>query len=291
MADSKKLYDNISFPNENLKIISYADRTADVSAGNAYAGMFHEDIEIKLFREGDSTLLVGDSTVEARPGDMVIINPYEIHTTVNLGEKKGVYYLLMIGLDFFEGDNDIFFNLRKVFIKERTKIQTHIRENVRLNEIVRQISMELDEKKPMYERVVRGLVLELFSLLLRDYKCDESLHFPHDKKIRGYELIYPAIGKIRKDFAEKISIEELASMCGVSKYHFCRTFKAITGVSPVQYQNEYRIQIADVLLKNSDKSISEIADICGFDDAAYFSRCYKKHTGISPREKRAILSK
>ena len=153
------------------------------------------------------------------------------------------------------------------------------------------IVYELNEKREMYENVVQGLVLELFSILIRDYKSNDTLDLPSDKNIRYYEIIYPAIRKIRKDFASNISIDELAAICNVSKYHFCRIFKAVTSFSAVNYQTEYRLRIADILLKNSDKSISEIADMCGFGDAGYFSRCYKKHTGVSPREKRIILSK
>lgn len=128
-------------------------------------------------------------------------------------------------------------------------------------------------------------------MLLRDFKSDESLNLPLDKNIRYYELIYPAIRKIRNDYAKKITVDELASLCNISKYHFCRIFKKVTTLSAVNYQTEYRLQVADILLKNTDKSITEIAILCGFEDACYFSRCYKKHTGVSPKQNRAILSK
>ena len=136
-----------------------------------------------------------------------------------------------------------------------------------------------------------GLTLELFGLLLRNYKSEKTMEIPSAKSIRYYDIIYPAIQKLRTDYAEKISVEKLAEMCNVSKYHFCRIFKTVTGMSVLQYQTEYRLQIADIFLEKSTKSVSEIAEICGFDDMCYFSRCYKKHTGMSPKQKRAILSK
>ena len=59
----------------------------------------------------------------------------------------------------------------------------------------------------------------------------------------------------------------------------------------VQYQNECRLRIADVLLKVSTLSISEIAGAVGFQDEAYFSRTYKKSRGLSPMDAKSKLSK
>ena len=196
----------------------------------------------------------------------------------------------MIGLDFFENSVTNSLNLRSVFIKDRTKINSLIKDNYRIKEIATNIVFELEHRKCNYKQAVSGLVLELFSLLLRDYRSDKLLDLPEDKNIRNYELIYPAISKIRNDYVEKINIDNLATMCNVSKYHFCRIFKQDTSLSAIQYQTVYRLQIADNLLLNSDKTISEIANLCGFEDVCYFSRCYKKHLGVSPRQKRAILS-
>lgn len=286
-----RLYSNIIYPDSDFRIISIANRTSSIDDKNNYSKMFHEDIEIKLFYEGSSTLIIDNNTIITAPGDLVVINPYEFHSTVEPGDTKGQYHLIMIGLDFFENSVTNSLNLRSVFIKDRTKINSLIKDNYRIKEIATNIVFELEHRKCNYKQAVSGLVLELFSLLLRDYRSDKLLDLPEDKNIRNYELIYPAISKIRNDYVEKINIDNLATMCNVSKYHFCRIFKQVTSLSAIQYQTVYRLQIADNLLLNSDKTISEIANLCGFEDVCYFSRCYKKHLGVSPRQKRAILSK
>jgi transcriptional regulator GlxA family with amidase domain len=53
-------------------------------------------------------------------------------------------------------------------------------------------------------------------------------------------------------------------------------------VTPVQYLTEYRVDLAETMLKNTGNSVSDIAWKCGFEDESYFSRCYKKIKGISP---------
>ena len=103
-------------------------------------------------------------------------------------------------------------------------------------------------------------------------------------RVKYYHAIENAIENIHMNYNKKISIEELAAMCKMSMYYFHRVFKRVMGVTPVQYQTEYRLQVADMLMKNDHQSISTIAHMVGFNDEAYFSRCYKKYRGISPRQ-------
>lgn len=285
----KDLYSKIDFPETDFKILVDSDKISKLDDIDDFPRLFHEEIEIKLFLEGSSTLMIDNKTVEVSAGDIVIINPYQIHSTVNIGKEKSKYHLIMIGLDFFEKNNN-YLDLRRIFLKERTGIKNLVK-NQRLGDIIKNIATEFTGKKDMYRLVTENLVSELILLLLREYKDENQLSFLRDRNTRYYEIIYPALRKIRNDYTEKISVNELASLCNISKYHFCRIFKTVTSVSPIEYQTVYRIGIADILLKNTDKSIAEIATMCGFDDAGYFSRCYKKHRGASPKEKRAILSK
>ena len=283
-------YNGYDFTGEGLKLVATEGGAARMDTLNDFSDVFHEDVEIKLFYEGNATLLIGNNAVDVGAGDVVFIHPYEFHSTIDYGVRKGKYYLLIIGLDFFE-NSSFSLDLRHLFIKERVAFHTLIQNNERVVRIIRDIVLEMNEKADLYENIVRGLVAELFCLLLRSYKSDTLSEHPDDKHIRYYEIIYPAIKKIRKDYTKKISVEELAALCNVSKYHFCRIFKEVTNVSAVQYQTVYRLRLADAFLKNSNKSIAEIATACGFEDVHYFSRCYKKNIGVSPREKRAILCK
>lgn len=279
-------YKRITFSNENFKIIHHADRISFINELEEYPKDFHEEIEIKLFYEGSSTLFVGNESIVTKPDDVIFINPYEFHSTINVGEEKGKYHLLMVGLDFFNKDNRDLLDLRYLFIKEHVSIKHLIRGNKRITSLIYNIVSELEAAGEMHQQIIRGMLLELFVLLLRDYQFLSFSHYPSDKKIRSYEVIYPAIRKIRTDYTAKMSIDELASMCGVSKYHFCRIFKESTSMTVIQYQNEYRLKIADTLLKTSDMSVGKIAEHCGFDDICYFSRCYKAKFGESPLKNR-----
>ncbi len=280
-------YRNIPFHSEQLKVLHLAERTSYINAVQDFQKDFHEEIEIKLFYEGSSTLLVGNESTVAVPGDVVFINPYEFHSTIGFGEQKGKYHLLLVGLDFFGNENRDLLDLRYLFVKERVRIQTLIRGNHTVSRIVSDIVAELNDRKPQYEQVVRGLLLQLFVLLLRDYRCADEATRPVNKQTHYYDVIYPAIRKIRTTYAERLSVDELAALCNVSKSHFCRIFKKATSMTVIQYQNECRLSIADALLKASNMSIQEVSEHCGFNDMGYFGRCYKRRFGESPLKRRS----
>lgn len=280
-------YDDIVFNNKNLKVTVVPNRISTVDSINEFSKVFHEDIEIKCFYKGSSTLCVGADNITAHAGDIVFINPYEFHCTSD--NENGEYHLVMIGLDFFE--NTPFCDLRYIFIQERTRIKNFIGANERMSRLIKDIVFELAEQKNQYENAVRGMVLELISLVMRDFRDTLPLDYPSDKRIRNYQTVYPAIRLIRSDCTREHTVDELAEVCGVSKFHFCRIFKDSTSMTAVEYKNEYRLQTADAMLKTTDKTVAEVSQLCGFEDSAYFSRCYKKKYGVSPRNNRAILSK
>ena len=289
-AKKNDMYGKIKFENPEFKILVRKDVTAWIDSGHDFTGSFHEEIEIKYFFEGEATLLVDNKNVNAKAGDIVFINPYELHSTLSLGAQKGKYHIIMLGLDFFEGCKELP-DLRRFFFEKSKGMQTHICGNKRAASIVNRIAEELSEKKKLYDIAVRGLVAELFAILVRDYAVTRISEYPSDKSIAKYNVILPALNLIRSNYARSVGTDELALACNVSKYYFCRIFKEVTGMTAIDYLTDYRLHVADVLLSNTSKSISDIATECGFEDASYFSRCYKKHKGVSPKNNRAILSK
>ncbi|MEM1227728.1 MAG: helix-turn-helix domain-containing protein [Planctomycetota bacterium] len=87
-------------------------------------------------------------------------------------------------------------------------------------------------------------------------------------------------------FAEQLSTAELAEMAGLSPSHFERRFRRALGSSPRQYLMRIRIEHATTHLRQSDRTITQIANACGFYDHAHFSRAFRKRMGVAPSEYR-----
>ena len=149
---------------------------------------------------------------------------------------------------------------------------------------------EMETRAPCYRIAVRGLMQEFLALLLR-YGMNDDVEKRNSRAhaIRYYAVVEPALRRIRDGYTDRFTVEELAELCMVSKYHFCRVFKDVTGMAAMQYLNEYRLKIAETMLENTAKSVSEIARACGFEDESYFCRCYKKYFGVTPGKRKRKL--
>ena len=98
-----------------------------------------------------------------------------------------------------------------------------------------------------------------------------------------------AVEYIQANHKAKVTLHDAAKRCFVSPAHLSRTFKKETGFGFCEYLNIYRLKKADALLQSDEKyKISEIAELCGFEDSNYFSKMYKQMYGIPPRERKRV---
>lgn len=288
--NSNSRYMDIHFSDRDFPLSICEGRVSAIDNANRNSKIFHEEIEIKYFYEGSATLMIDTSAIKVQPGDIVVINPYEFHSTVELDEQKGKYHLFMIGLDCFTAFNPKGLNLRRLLLARGIRFNNLIRSNKELLALLDGILHERRTDDEYSRYATESLLKQFFVQLLRTQINPDSASIALDEKIRYYSIIDPAVRRIHVGYGQKLTIDELSNLCSISKYHFCRIFKLATGLSAIQYLMRHRLKIAHALLSDTDKSISEIAWQCGFSDENYFYRCYKKQYGHSPWKKRATFS-
>lgn len=83
-----------------------------------------------------------------------------------------------------------------------------------------------------------------------------------------------------------IRLSTLAAMIGMSPFYFCHLFKRLMGISPHQYVIQQRVERAKLLLKQSDRSIADIALECGFGNQSHLTKQFKKQYGLTPKKYR-----
>lgn len=91
---------------------------------------------------------------------------------------------------------------------------------------------------------------------------------------------------VENNYANKISIADIADVAGFSESHFMRYFKETMGTSFVDYLKDYRLTMAARLLQSSDSSVLSISGEVGFESLSYFNRAFKKHYGMTPLQYR-----
>lgn len=97
------------------------------------------------------------------------------------------------------------------------------------------------------------------------------------------QSILPAIHQIATRFNEPLTVSQLAAICSLSESTFRRRFFGVTGQSPMAYVSSIRLMIAEQMLTETDFSVLDISERCGFPCLSTFNRQFLKRRGISPR--------
>ncbi|SMF90301.1 transcriptional regulator, AraC family [Paenibacillus uliginis N3/975] len=92
---------------------------------------------------------------------------------------------------------------------------------------------------------------------------------------------------IKDNSSERITLEELAEHSNFSKFHFSRIFTSIVGVTPIAYVNQVRLHNSIQYLTDSDRTILDISQLCGFESVTTFNTAFKKFYNRTPSEVRA----
>lgn len=105
----------------------------------------------------------------------------------------------------------------------------------------------------------------------------------HQKELTVYlQELLPVARHIERNYAESISMTEMADLAGLSSTHFNRRFRQLLRVSPTGYLRSIRIQAAQGLLTKTSRSLAEIAVDVGFTDQSHLSKRFREVTGMSP---------
>lgn len=146
----------------------------------------------------------------------------------------------------------------------------------------------------IYSRIIRELQLqrvnyeEMLEILLKHIFVTVNRYIREGSKNENDVInnMERAARYFNQNYNKDISIESYAEKNLMSVNWFIHSFKNIMKVTPKQYILSLRISAAKGYLESTDKNITEIAEAVGYDNPLYFSRVFRKHTGVSPSEYR-----
>ncbi len=243
----------------------------------------HEFIEVVIVSNGSARHLTGSSSTHLKTGDVVVIHPGTVHAYDQTDDFELVNILYdhtKLPMPMLDGNA---LPLFKAFFPERvTPGLAEVVINLKpddLEEIVARVFKLEDELKSMRPgNLFAGMAL-FMEIMVRLTRLG-SYEIPEQRK---RFLIGDAVSYLNKYYARKISVDELAKVANMSRRNFFRSFRLMTGSGPVEYLMKIRIQHASNMLINTDLSIGEIAENCGFYDSNFFCRKFREHVGCSPR--------
>ncbi|MBD2846491.1 helix-turn-helix transcriptional regulator [Paenibacillus sp. IB182496] len=246
---------------------------------------WHRHFELLRFVTGEARIECNSKPCHVRAGDIVAINSNDLHHGVCLSEDLR-YEVLIVDLELLQSRSLDAAQTKYLAPVAHNQIlfRNHIAADEALHETVTALARELQDRPYGYELSVKSLLYRLFAQLLRGYVATWLTESQSRQRLRNLERFAPVFGHIEAHYADTISIETLAGLAGLSRYHFSRLFKELTGRTVSDYITRTRLLEADHLLRNSDLSITEIALATGFGDLSYFSRAYKRYNHAAPSD-------
>lgn len=224
------------------------------------------EYEIELFCDDYRYGIVDNERVPYRRGTVLIAKPgsrrcsrfhfscYYLHATVTDPELRAALDALPVFLTVKDEDAyiDLFRRISALF-------------------------PETDDRAPLE---MTGLLLLLIARLTRDHMAGQAgtRALPQVRQ----DVIATARTVMGERYAEDLSLRTLADEVHLNPTYFHRLFTAACGMTPLAYLTEVRISRAKFLLRNTDRSVTEIAGQCGFSSYNYFCTVFRKATGLSP---------
>ncbi len=242
---------------------------------------WHTEFEIIHIISGTYNIFIGDHDLKLNSGDTCIIPGKVIHGDA---PDKGickyestVFDLELVRLHGFSPDgfiNDI--------ILENVILENYI--PVTQKDIFKIVELFFDtirEQRDGWDSIAVGALLILFGLIKKNHFYTEKQTLSIKNKIRNKKLDM-VLDYIKNNYGKNISLEELAKAADFSPKYFCRVFREMTGRSPVEYLNWFRINKACVFLRESNEKLLNIATNCGFNDFSYFIKMFHRYKGMTP---------
>lgn len=232
--------------------------------------ILHNSYGFLFLQKGDVLVIVDDEPFLTSSNTLILIPP---------GSSFGIKY--------YNGSVGFMGGFTELFLKDASYPVLHCGHTVQKSfnpsdaEFLRQIFLRIWQSftsdNPDIPVMMSGI-----DLILSHIKEDKAVMHSHRLAAIFLEEVFDWSGRVQ-------NVSEYAKRMGVSTGHLNRCVKQYSGRSAVSWVQLSRLNMAKQLLRNNEQSIIDVASAVGIDDQAYFSRFFKKMSGLSPREFRKLF--
>lgn len=259
------------------------NRSVHYGKGPIVREHWHEEFMMVFIEQGEAIVYCNLNRITAGPEDLVVINSNEIHYIESKSDML-VFYTIKIDFSHLLSNqidlvNNEYVNL---LIHNQIRFYNNFPLDSELKQGLDQLIIEYNRKDKLYELAVKDCIYHILVLMMRHH-IESIANVSNEKKQPSiFNDLQYVLEFVDKHYNQELSLDEIATMANMNKYHFCRIFKKTTGKSLTEYVNYIRINTAVELLKEGNMNISEISNYVGFNDSNYFSRVFKKYKNIAP---------
>ena len=266
----------VTYPEDSSFRIWYSD------VAWRYESHYHSAVEILWTLEGCVTYTVEGKTYDIRKNEVLIVPPGKEHGLV-MGEGSSRYLFLfepdailnMLDAKRLSSGLDRVFHLKE---EDRKDIISLLQEAVDIYQ----------ERDLMWNTLCYSCMMRMYALLSQRYLSGMALRRHQGSPGEDQEMIAGVLTYINNHYQEDVTLDQVASFAGFSRYYFSRSFRSKTGYSFKEYLCQKRIQVATDLLIHTRAPIQDIARESGFGSVATFNRLFRDYKKCTPTQYRAI---
>ncbi|MCX4164389.1 MULTISPECIES: AraC family transcriptional regulator [Paraburkholderia] len=235
---------------------------------------YHLDYHVALVTEGVQRQGFHGETLLLTPGTIQLMPPGEVHDGNSAGDESYTLKTFRVSPQLLSGiteeitGQDRFPALGGTVLQD-ARLAGHLS---RLHDALR----AAQEAEPMEVQSEWLMLLDrLFSQtrMVKPHFIKGTLTSVQWQRVRDYCDVH---------LAEKITLEELAALCALERFHFLKLFKQTVGMTPHAWLVRLRLERACALLSHPDACLTQVAQEVGFYDQSHFNRAFRQAFGVSP---------
>ena len=269
-------YNREGYLNENFRMFHLRD-----TAGQERDFHFHEFDKIVILISGSVNYMVEGTDYSLKPWDILLVRHHMIHKAlidVSVPYERIIIYLNSSYVERFAPNGGVMDCFAAAEKRRFCLMRPDNGEIEKLKDSLDRLDASISDTEFGAELMRGTLLAQLMVQLNRIMQRDSSRE---NTTAEQCGKISAALSYINENITGKLSVDELAAMCYLSRYHFMRLFKQQTGCTVHNYIRQKRLVLAARLIREGMSASSAAAE-CGFTDYSAFHRAFSQTFGVSP---------
>lgn len=269
-----------------IKLFRYTSRR------HTRGATWHERLELFLPLDGPARFRMGEQEVELCPGELLVVDNLKLHHVVDFPGFDTRVIVVSFQPEFVYSlgspTHDYAFLLPFYSKVERRPHVVRAADSVAPDvhaALARLLACYFGGgARPFYQAGSKAYLLELLYHLATHFRASAGLKWEFVRQRERSLRLKPLFDHINARAAERLSVSAAARLVGMSAPQLMKNFKQVAGMTLVAYLNHVRLAQAAQLLRETDRTIAEIANTTGFSDQSYFDKRFKRAFGRTPKE-------
>lgn len=276
-------------PTSAFPFYAYSRR---ISGTDSYVPLhWHEEMEFIFFREGEGCVNVDLEQYPVKAGSIILICPNQLHSIESDEGTALSYDSILFPLTLLSGGEDDFCDRDYFRPLSEGKIAIPVLltdETPWYHTFITAMEDTASLKRYYaagYPLAIKSRLFQLFYILI----FNEGEPRPRTRPRKSTEKARMILEYLTAHCTEHLTVEMMAEVSGLSESHFMKFFKSTAGLPFIEYLNEYRLNMAGLLLETTQEPVIDVALRCGYENVSYFNRLFKRHFGITPSRYRRSM--